>query len=113
MAGQQNLLNLTQENYYDNFETAILKQADLHYLVKKFGIGEDIDRDRLRHDQMFYNILCTDECELIDWVNKKITGQINKCDTSIKVKNIFGEFPNISNISDSADEQCEWSTIEW
>ena len=113
MAGQENYLYLTQEGYYDKAESNLLKLADLYYLNKKFGIGEDVDKNKVRHAQLFHNILCTDECELIDWVNKKIAGEIGDCNTSVKIKNLCGIYPNISNISDSADEHCEWSKVEW
>jgi len=46
-------------------------------------------------------------------VNKKIAGEIGDCNTSVKIKNLCGIYPNISNISDSADEHCEWSKVEW
>jgi hypothetical protein len=113
MAGQQNFLILTQENYFDKFELDLLKKADSYYLTKKFGIGEGVDKDKLRHSQMFYNILCTDECELIDWVNKKITGQIEGCSTTIKMDSLCGIHPNINNITCAVDEYCEWSKVEW
>lgn len=113
MAGQQNLLNLSQENYFDVHEEFLLKQADSYYLTKKFGIGEEINKDRLRHSLLFYNILCTDECELIDWVNKKITGQIDGYRTTIKREALYGAQININNLTTAVDEHCEWSKIEW
>ena len=113
MPGQQNFLTLTQQNYFDKFEKDLLKQADLLYLNKKFGMGEEVDMDKVRHSQMLHNILCTNECELIDWVNKKITGQIEDCNTSVKLDILCGTHPNINNLTNTVEEHCEWSKVEW
>jgi hypothetical protein len=114
MSGQQNFLYLTQENYFDKAESDLLKYADLLYLNKKFGIGEDVDKDKVRHSQLFYNILCTDECELIDWVWKKINGELENLEYRHKLKDpriynyYFGH-----NDSEGITECCDWAENEW
>jgi hypothetical protein len=114
MPGQQNFLYLTQENYFDKFENNLLKYADLLYLNKKFGVGEDVDKDKVRHSQLFYNILCTDECELIDWVWKKINGDLEELDYSVNLKDfkIF-ETPYGHQDSDEISQCCDWAVNEW
>lgn len=114
MAGQQNFLTLTQENYFDKFEKDLLRYADLLYLNKKFGIGEDVDKDKVRHSQLFYNILCTDECELIEWVSKKINGDLENIDYKPIIKD-FKIYDMPFGTEDSCDitECCNWAENEW
>lgn len=114
MAGQQNFRELSQENYFDKFEDDLLRQADLYYLNKKFGIGQDVDKDKLRHSQMFYNILCTDECELIDWVSKKINGDLEGVKYRSKLEDfkIYDE-PYGCDDSCNLTSCCNWAEIQW
>jgi hypothetical protein len=114
MPGQQNFLNLSQENYFDKFEKDLLKQADLLYLNKKFGIGKDVDKDKLRHSQMFHNILCTDECELIDWVWKKINGDLEGIDYKPVLKDFkIYETPFGQDDCSILTSCCNWADLEW
>lgn len=115
MAGQENYLELSQENYFDKFEKDILVNADLYYLNKKFGVGNDLDRDKLKHSQMFYNILCTDECELIDWVFKKINGDLEGSKYKIKIKDFkLYDIPyGIDQLNSMSNECCDWEKLEW
>lgn len=114
MPGQQNFLNLSQENYFDKFEQDLLNQADLLYLNKKFGIGKDVDKDKLRHSQMFHNILCTDECELIDWVWKKINGDLEGIDYKPVLKDFkIYETPFGQDDCDGITSCCNWADLEW
>jgi hypothetical protein len=114
MAGQENYLYLTQENYFDKSESDLIQGADLYYLNKKFGVGNDVDKDRIRHAQLFYNILCTDECELIEWVNKKINGDLEDIKYKSPIKNfrIYDE-PYGQDDSNKITECCDWSSLEW
>jgi hypothetical protein len=114
MSGQQNFLYLTQENYFDKFEKDLLKQADLLYLNKKFGVGEEVNIDKVRHSQMFHNILCTDECELIDWVWKKINGELEDMDYKPILKDFkVYDSPFGQSDCDSITECCDWAENEW
>lgn len=114
MAGQQNYLYLSQEDYFDKAEEEILRAADLQYIVKKFGVGEGPDKDKLRHNQLFYNILCTDECELIEWVSKKINGDLDGRAHKLKMKDFKIYDSNYGyNNSDQISSCCDWAEIEW
>jgi hypothetical protein len=114
MAGQQNFLYLTQENYFDKFENDLLKHADLYYLNKKFGVGEDVNIEKVRHSQMFYNILCTDECELIDWVWKKINGDLEGLEFKLTLKDFkIYDTPFGQDDSDDISSCCGWAENQW
>lgn len=114
MAGQQNFLYLTQEKYFDEFENNLLKYADLYYLNKKFGVGEDVNMEKVRHSQMFHNILCTDECELIDWVWKKINGDLEGLEYKLKLKDFkIYDTPFGQEDCDNISSCCDWAQNEW
>jgi hypothetical protein len=114
MPGQENFLTLTQENYFDKFEKDLLNQADLLYLNKKFGVGDEVNMDKVRHSQMFHNILCTNECELIDWVWKKINGELENLKYKHKLKDprIYNHHFGHEN-SEEITECCDWAENEW
>jgi hypothetical protein len=114
MAGQQNYLYLSQEAYYDKAEEEILRSADLYYISKRFGVGEGPDKEKLRHNQLFYNILCTDECEIADWINKKINGDLEGRVNKLKMKDhkVY-DFNYGYNDSDKISDCCNWGELEW
>lgn len=114
MSGQQNFLYLTQENYFDKFENDLLKHADLYYLNKKFGVGDDVDMEKVRHAQMFHNILCTDECELIEWVWKKINGDLEGLEFKLTLKDFkIYDTPFGQEDCDKITGCCDWAQNEW
>lgn len=114
MAGQQNYEYLTQENYFDKAEEGLLQAADQYHLIKKFGIGREVDKDKLRHDQLFYSILCTDECELVDWVTRKINGDLDGRANKLRMRDFkVYDIPYGQNEINQISECCDWNSIEW
>ena len=112
MAGQQNYRKLTQEAYLDSAQEYLIRSADLYYLDKKFGMGENLDKDKIRHSQLFYNILCTEECEIVDWVSKKINGELGLGSRRLKMKD-FKSYGLPYTNGDQVAECCDWAALEW
>lgn len=110
MAGQQNYLDLTLDTYKDRAEDFLFKSTEKYFLKKRFGISEDVDKDKLRHSQLLVNILCSDEIDLIEWVDKKIKGETTKekcCNK--KIDSCCYESIN----SCSVNECFKWGKVEW
>ena len=109
MAGEENLLDLTLDTYADRADEKIRKYSDQYFVNKRFGIGCEVDSDKLRHYQMLNRILCTDETQLIDWVDSKIKGEpmSKKCCKSIK-NDCY------NNIDSCEVNGCfKWEKVEW
>lgn len=78
MSAQSILIN-NIENKRDYFQSRLLQLGDNLIMNKRFMIGEKVDRDEMNFVESFYSMLCTDNCELKDYINKKIQGKLG-CD---------------------------------
>lgn len=74
MAGQQQIQILNQENYLADYSKKMLEQADLYYVEKRFLLSTKYDEKKFLHSYLYQDALCTDNCDLITWVDKKIAG---------------------------------------
>lgn len=83
MAGQQNLRNLSQDNYEDYFLSLLLQEADKFYLHTKFNVDTNYSRHKRRHAQLYYSVVTNPTCELGQWIEKKIKGKLK--DENIKI----------------------------
>lgn len=110
--GQESIKTLNQENYYDAFKKTLLTEADKEQLYNKFKLGVGSDIERRRHAQMFYDILCTDNCEIIDWVWDKIEGKLEGQDCK-KDLNCLKECTSECSVDELFDECCTWEEINW
>ena len=86
MAGQQNLRQLSQDNYEDYFLSQLLQEADKFYLHTKFNIETNYSRHKRRHAQLYYSVVTNNTCELSKWICKKIKGQLE--DENIKIADL-------------------------
>lgn len=105
MAGQQSYLVLSQENYYNKSKNYLIASAETYLLNKKFGVGGNLDKDKVRHHQLLHSILCTDEIDLITWVYKKREEDLK---LNPMLSQFMGDFT-----SQEVNECCNWGTIEW
>ena len=86
MSGQQQLLKYNQDTLYQKVIIEMLKQADLKYANEHFKIGEKMNKTKFNHSQLFEEVLCTDECSLVNWIDRKIKGKLEK----LKIKKNTG-----------------------
>lgn len=71
---QQQINRLSAGNYLDKAQKTLNKQADLYYLEEHFRIEAKYNRLKFIHAQLYKDILCTDDCEILNWVDKKTRG---------------------------------------
>ena len=109
MAGQQNYTDLTIETYKDRAYDYLKDSSKLYFLKKRFGIGDGVDKDKIRHYQLLNNILCSEEIQLIEWVDKKIKGELGKSECCNKIDSDC--YCNIDSCS--ANECLKWEKVEW
>lgn len=76
--GTQSILIASQESYAQDFQNKLLKYSNNYYINKHYKVGEEVDRDKLKHAMIFNSLLCTDSCELVDWIVKKIDGTLEE-----------------------------------
>lgn len=108
------------ENKQDYFERRLLDLGDNLMMNKRFMIGEAVDRGEINFVKSFYKLLCTNNCELIDYVNKKIRGKLQECDVIIDKKpkisdlfKIYQQQVKDCDITEITGDCCNWEQIEW
>lgn len=76
MAGQVQLNTANQDYYYDKSSEMMLKQADLYYIKEHFAVNSNFDKYKFIHSQLMTEVLCDDDCEIVNFIYKKLTGQL-------------------------------------
>lgn len=113
MAGQQQIPTTDRERYYNQAETTMLKQADLMYFQDKYRIGDGMDELKSMHAHLYQEALCTDNCDLLKWIQKKIAGKLETEDIKlVDLKELQTKRPDIyiTNIYNTNDS---WNLAEW
>ena len=72
---QQQINKLTIEEYLDRAQKTLTKQADLYYLEEHFNMESKYNRLKFIHAQLYKDALCTDDCMILNWVDRKIKGE--------------------------------------
>jgi hypothetical protein len=67
-----NIENQTAFNYYKKHRDEFLCSIDKEYVNKYFLIGEKINKKEQQFSQIMMEMLCTENCELINFINDKI-----------------------------------------
>lgn len=100
------LENQTSFNYYVKHRVNLLYLSDREYANKYFLIGEKIDNKEQMFSQVMLELLCTENCELINYINDKLNGKLPTECKPIKKQ---------ENKKDCKDEECEnlWISEEW
>lgn len=112
---------LDGEKYRKQFRENIIYNYENYIMRKKFRVGEGIkDQGELNHSLLFYRALCTDNCDLVDYISDKINGYLEKSAGRKKQK--------ITDIITTAEQEvcspqykverfvndcCAWDALEW
>ena len=109
---QQQINRLSAEKYLEKAQETLNKQADLYYLEEHFRIESKYNRLKFIHAQLYKDILCTDDCEILNWVDKKIRG---KLEGEIKVSENGTIIPNTPDIivNNYYNTEQDWQEILW
>jgi len=109
---QQQINRLSAEKYLDTAKETLKREADLYYLEEHFKLDAKYNKSKFIHAQLYRDILCTDDCEILNWVDRKIRGRLegkvklskdNKLDLGIP-DIIINNYYN----TDSVYEEVEW-----
>lgn len=109
---QQQINRLSAEKYLEKAQETLNKQADLYYLEEHFRIESKYNRLKFIHAQLYKDILCTDDCEILNWVDRKIRG---KLEGEIKVSENGTIIPNTPDIiiNNYYNTEQDWQEILW
>lgn len=106
-----NLENQTSFNHYVKNRVKFLHLSDKEYVNKYFLIGEKVNKKEQMFSQVMLELLCTENCELINYINDKLEGksEVKKCKPKKNKKDCD------DNKSCKNDEECEdlWNQEDW
>lgn len=102
-----NLENQTSLNYYAKHRANLLRLSDREYAHTYFLISEKINKKEQKFSQVMLELLCTENCELINYINDKLEGK-SEVKKSKSVKH-----EKKKDCQD--DEECEdfWNQEDW
>lgn len=118
----KNIDYTNRESYLEKSEEMLLSFSNAYFYKKRFLLGEGVDTDKLLFYMQMNESLCTDSCEMLDFIKKKIEGRLSKCGVKTENLNSFSSYlkatedyltPKYCNPSDIISECCGWSEIEW
>lgn len=66
------------DNYSQQFEDRLIKQANALWLEYNYLVKSDLDSAEVAHNLVYDRMLCTQNCTLINYINKKIAGKLEK-----------------------------------
>ena len=99
--GAQSILVKNIDNYKEDFDKKLLDLGENFLIHKRFMIGEKMDYSKMLFVKSFHKLLCTDNCEIINFIDKKIKGKLKECNVKYKKK------PTISDLFKIYQQQVE------
>lgn len=109
---QQQVNKISAQKYLETAEKMLIKQADSYYVKEHFRVGSDFDKSKFIFYALFADILCTEDCEIVNWVDRKIRG---KLEGKIKVSKEGKIEPNTPDIiiNNYYNTQAEYQDVDW
>ena len=112
--GQESLEKISIQKYLSEWEEGLMAEANKQYLNSHFKIGEGANKDKVEFYQLYLEIFCTDNCELTNWVWKKLNGFLEdpkiNCNTGQVTSLRYQPVCNVTNIY---NQQNAWNSIQW
>ena len=118
----QQILPKSKENYYQKISEITRCSANNYYMYSHFRIGENINYLEVMYYNELKRILCEDNCELIDWIKKKLEGRLEDCGIKSKKRgqliDVLNQAQKHTKCNNQTDAVCEclpnWAgTVEW
>ena len=115
----QSIYIQTIDTVKEQLEKDILKQAKNFLLCKRFMLGKGVNRKQRNHALMAMSYICTENCELIRYINKGLKG----CEIEMDVNSTYnlwqanGKTGTKTCFVQAAAKDCSdcmiWENKEW
>lgn len=83
MAGRDNIFKNDKETLFNKHNKSLIHQVDLWYISDKFAIETEYKEKKALQDYLLKEMYSTKNCEVIDFLNKKLRGALG--DENIKI----------------------------
>jgi len=105
-------------SYQKEFEKNILDFSEKWWYSEKFLLGKKTDRDEMRHTILFHRLLCTNSCEMSDFIFNRINGLLTeKCEKKSGLKKIIECYKKETHKEHCSDTEvvndCCTTQINW
>ena len=86
MAGQDNIFSNDQQALFNKYNDSLINQVDLWYINDKFAVKTEYKEEKALKDYLLKEMFATKNCEIIDFLNKKLRGALG--DENIDIVNL-------------------------
>lgn len=106
---------LNSDKYQEEFEQNIRYSFEQYLYKKNFRIGSGVDNnDEIEHNLIFSRILCSERCEIINYLKESIEGTLKNKKKKRKLLELHREFENEHHSMYNNEEQrLFWESISW
>jgi predicted acetyltransferase len=108
-----NLYNQTALNYYVKHRQRLLDLSDKEYIYNHFLVGEKINKNEQKFSLVMKELLCTDNCELINYINDKLSGKLEPKLRHLKTVTKTNGGHITYNVTQVIRENFNWSDTSW
>lgn len=111
--GQESLERVSIEKYLSEWEESLMKELDNQYLKEHFMIGCGGDKNKIKFYQLYLDTFCTDNCELSNWIWKKINGFFEDPSINYEGEVTSLRYQPVQNITNIYGEFSDWKKVQW
>ena len=111
MAGQENIFEYDKQTLFNKHNKSLINQVDLWYINDKFAIKTEYREEKALQDYLLKEMFATKNCEIIDFLNKKLRGALGDENIDIvDLKTMQTKYRDINNYYYSA---ANYEKVEW
>ena len=108
-----NLYNQTALNYYAKHRQRLLDLSDKEYIYDYFLVGEKINKKEQKFSLVMKELLCTENCELINYINDKLSGKLAPTTRHLEEVTKTNGGHITYNVTQVIKEQKTWDDASW
>ena len=111
MVGQENIFEYNKKTLFNKHNKSLINQVDLWYINDKFAIKTEYKEEKALQDYLLKEMFATKNCEIIDFLNKKLRGALGDENIDIvNLKTMQTKYRDINNYYYSA---ANYEKVEW
>jgi len=109
--GQHQIYNTDRRSLFNKHNNLLMKQVDLEYLSDKFAVKKEYKETDLIHNYLLKEVYKTDNCEVLDFLNKKLRGALG--DENIDIVNLKSMQIKYRDINNYYYTSPSWTEEQW
>lgn len=111
MAGQDNIFKNDKQTLFKKHNKSLMNQVELWYINDKFAVKTEYKEEKALQDYLLKEMYSTKNCEVIDFLNKKLRGALG--DENIDIVNLKTMQTKYRDINNYYYTAPVWTNTEW